>query len=67
MTTQNVSEKDPRRATSSPASTHAETAAPPEISQDLTDEELRSVSGGAYQTTSWPGAEKAQIIKSQKV
>jgi hypothetical protein len=67
MTTQNASEKDPRRATSSPANAHAETEAPPEIAQDLTDEALRSVSGGAYQTTSWPGAEKAQIIKSQKV
>ena len=66
MTTQNASEKAPRRATSSPASTHAETAAPPR-SRKFTDEELRSVSGGAYHTTSWPGAEKAQIIKSQKV
>ncbi len=49
MTTQNQSEKDPRPATSSPADAGAEAEAPAEIVQELTDEELRSVSGGTHQ------------------
>ena len=49
MTTQNQSEKDPRLATSSPADPNAEAEAPAEIVQELTDEELRSVSGGTVQ------------------
>jgi hypothetical protein len=57
MTTQNQSEKEHRPATSSHANAPAEAQAPSEIEQELIDEELRSISGGAYQTTSWPGAE----------
>ena len=49
MTTQNQSEKDRRSATSSPADAHAEAEAPAEIVQELTEEELRSVSGGTHQ------------------
>ena len=57
MTTQNQSENDRRPATSSPADADAEAEAPPEIAQELTDEQLSSISGGAYQTTSSPGPE----------
>ena len=49
MTTKNQSEKHPQPATSSPANADAEAEAPPEIVQELTDEELRSVSGGTHQ------------------
>ena len=49
MTTQNQSEKDRRSATPSPAGADAEAEAPAEIVQELTDEELRSVSGGTHQ------------------
>ena len=47
MTTQNQSEKDRRSATSSAADADAE--APVEIVQELTEEELRTVSGGTHQ------------------
>ena len=56
MTTQNQSEKDPRPATSSPADACAEAEAPAEIVQELTDEELRSVSGGTHQVQALPAA-----------
>ena len=46
MTTQNRSEKDPPPATFSPAHADAEAEAPPEIAQELTDDELRAISGG---------------------
>jgi bacteriocin-like protein len=46
MTNQNQSEKDRPSATSSPANAQAEAKAPPEIVDELTNEELRSVSGG---------------------
>ena len=49
MTTQNQSEKDRRSATASPADADAEAEAPAEIVPELTDEELRSVSGGTHQ------------------
>jgi bacteriocin-like protein len=49
MTTQNQSEKDHRSATASPADADAQAEAPAEIVQELTDEELRSVSGGTHQ------------------
>jgi bacteriocin-like protein len=52
MTTQNQSEKDRRSATASPAD--AEAKAPAEIVQELTDEELRSVSGGTHQAQASP-------------
>jgi bacteriocin-like protein len=54
MTTQNQSEKAPQPATSSPANADAEPEASPEIAQELTDDELRAVTGGAggaYETT----------------
>jgi hypothetical protein len=63
MTTQNQSEKDQRPATSSPANADADSGAPSEVQQELIDEELRSISGGAYQTTSWPGVEPTQVVK----
>ena len=56
MTTQNPAEKDPQPATSSPANANAEAEAPPEIAQELTDEQLSSISGG---TTLSPGVETA--------
>jgi bacteriocin-like protein len=49
MTTQNQFEKDRLSATSSPTDADAEAKAPAEIVQELTDEELRSVSGGTHQ------------------
>ena len=60
MTSQNQSEKDRRPATSSSANADAEAEAPPEIAQELTDEQLSSISGG---TTSSPGAEAAGYEK----
>jgi bacteriocin-like protein len=54
MTTQNQSEKDRQSATSSPAAAHAKGEAPAEIVQELTDEELRSVSGGTHQAQAHP-------------
>jgi bacteriocin-like protein len=56
MTSQDPAEKDPRPATASPANADAEEEAPPEIAQELTDEQLSSISGG---TTSSPAAEAA--------
>jgi hypothetical protein len=63
MTTQNQSEKDQPPATSSPANAHAEARASSETEQELIDDEFRSISGGAYQTTSWPGIETGQYHK----
>jgi bacteriocin-like protein len=56
MTTQNQSEKDRRSATAPPADADAEAEAPAEIVQELTDEELRSVSGGTHQAQALPAA-----------
>ena len=42
-----------------------EVRAPAEIEQELIDDELRSISGGAYQTTSWPGTETTQNVQAQ--
>ncbi len=63
MTTQNQSEKEHRPAISSQANADTEAPAPAEIEQKLIDDELRSISGGAYQTTSWPGIETSQNYK----
>jgi len=63
MTTQNQIEKEHRPATSSQANADAVAPAPSEIEQELIDDELRSISGGAYQTTSWPGNETSQNYK----
>ena len=49
MTTQKHSEKDRRSATASPADADAEAEAPAEMVQELSEEELRSVSGGTHQ------------------
>jgi bacteriocin-like protein len=59
MRSQNPTENDPRPATASPADAPAEAEAPLEVAQELTDDELRSINGGAYQTTSTSGAEAA--------
>ncbi len=63
MTTQNQSEKDPRPATSSQDNAPAEAQAPSEVEQALIDDDLRSISGGAHQTTSWPGVEQGSNYK----
>jgi bacteriocin-like protein len=64
MTTPNPSEKDRRPATSSPAD--AEVEAPREIARELTEDELASVVGGTYQTTTWPATEKPVAISGLK-
>jgi bacteriocin-like protein len=55
MTTQSKSEKGPQPATASTANTGAEAEAPAEIVQELTDKELRAVSGGTSISNSGNG------------
>jgi bacteriocin-like protein len=54
MTTQNQFEKGERPATSSPAKAHATAPVPSEI-RELTDDELRAVSGGTSISNSGNG------------